>query len=98
SSWRPIRSRRSVAVAQWRSILPAAGTAAVQAAGAHMPPVAPAAPFAKSRLDIAIVLSLRGWSLGIDAAVIACIETEIARSSVEFRCFGIGAHQHRAGR
>src|SRR3546814_8024254 len=34
----------------------------------------------------------------IDAAIIACIEAEIARSPEEFRYFGIGAHQHRTGR
>src|SRR3546814_10467711 len=41
---------------------------------------------------------LLNWSLGIDAAIIACIEAEIARSPEEFRYFGIGAHQHRTGR
>src|SRR3546814_1887150 len=41
---------------------------------------------------------LLNWSLGIDAAIIACIEAEIARSPEEFRYSGIGAHQHRTGR
>src|SRR3546814_5800485 len=41
---------------------------------------------------------LLNWSLGIDAAIIACIEAEIARSPEELRYFGIGAPQHRTGR
>src|SRR3546814_8563326 len=65
---------------------------------ANMPAAAPAAPFANSRLVIAFTSFLLNWSLGIDAAIIACIEAEIARASDEFRYFGIGAHQHRTGR